>query len=183
MQLVKTFRITEVHGTRISNVPFRFILEGIDDKRFEAKNELVMDQETCDRHGIVPSLQLVNASMQCTLTPRTLKRREVPGMDPSEATLADMGDLQMDEVLIDELVKCGSWRQVPFSSLDKLTEHVTHSLCVKSRSGSGGSMSVVNCPLYTLVVSLTEDEFQQCTQLPQGTVFGVKFALVPPAQY
>lgn len=130
---------------------------------------------------IVPSLELIKATLQCTLTSRTLKRREVPGIDPSEATLADMQDLQIDEVLIGELEKRGSWRQILHSSLDKLTEHVTRLLRLESRDGDGGTFYISSCPLYTLVVNLTEDEFLECTQLPQGTVFGVKLALVPPA--
>lgn len=50
MQLVKMFRILEIHATHILNAPFKLILEGIDDNCFGTKSELIMDQEACDRH-------------------------------------------------------------------------------------------------------------------------------------
>ncbi|TSC72857.1 MAG: hypothetical protein G01um101438_256 [Parcubacteria group bacterium Gr01-1014_38] len=182
MQLVQDYRIREVHGTHFSNAPFRFLLETVTDGFPKDAGELVFDKETCERHGISPSLDLVNRKLRCTLRPRVLKRN-TGGRKGDEWSFPDRQDVQSDDILISQIRRDEKW--TPEYNVgaphDALRQEIHYHLYAYSDDGTDGiHPSPTNCPLYNLTVELTEDQFRECTQFAPGTVLNVSFALLPP---
>src|SRR5687768_5489867 len=71
MELVKTYRISELIVANPYDVRmYKIQLESMDDAL--DFGELVMSDETCKRHAIVPSLELVGRHLQCTFRSRQL---------------------------------------------------------------------------------------------------------------
>lgn len=170
MQLTKTFRIEEIHGTSISNAPFRLILNKVDSPFDDIQSNLIMNQETLGRHGIVPSLALVGMYIECQLTSRVLD------INSNAPIFTDADNLRADDVLIEKITKHESWTQVFRSPRRK---DVTYSLHAKSHDGGGGTLSICPCPFYDLVVNLTEEEYGYLIRLPPLTVFEAKFVVLP----
>lgn len=184
MELVKTYRIREMHGAQYANAPYKFLLETIGENFPHEAGDLVMDKETCDRHGIAPSLELVGRRIQCTLKPRQL-RRTSHGRKESACSFPDMQDVSVDDMLLGEIRREDVWSQHynGGSPHDSLHQEVTYSMHVYSDDGTDGiHPSPTNCPLYKLAVELTEDEFTECTKFAPGTVLTASFVLLPPAQ-
>ncbi|MBI4022429.1 MAG: hypothetical protein HY372_03645 [Candidatus Andersenbacteria bacterium] len=181
MELLKTYRISQVHGTNFSNAPYKFLLESTGDGFPGKAGELVLDKEACERHGITPSLELVGRRIQCTLKPRPLQRTS-NGQRESECSFPDMQNAGVDDMLLDEIRREEVWSQDYYvgSPHDSLHQKVTFSLHTYSDEGGDGiHFTCTNCPLYKLAVELTEDEFKECTKFAPGTVLTASFILLP----
>jgi hypothetical protein len=132
MELVKTYRIREVHGTNFSSAPYKFLLESADDYFIKEVGELVLDKGACERHNIVPSLDLVGRKLKCTLIPRVL-RDSKRGGEP----LNDENWPGRDDVMIDHFKREERWESIRWC-IGELEKEISYSLVVYSDDGTDG---------------------------------------------
>lgn len=174
MQLIKEYRIDQLHAARFSNAPYKFLLETSGSGFPDKVGELVMDSDACQRHGITPSLDLVGRKLKCTFTPRVPRESKHEG-EP----VNDENWLGLDDVMIGHFQKVEKWEGMRWS-IGELKQEVSYSLTVYSDDGTDGIHPMpTNCPLYNLHVELNEEEYTILTKLAPKTVFRMSFELLP----
>jgi hypothetical protein len=174
MELVKEYHIREGRGTDYVDATYKLLLEITGDRFSREAGELVMNIDTCKRHGITPSLELVGRRIRCTLRTRVLPRTS-GGIEEANCSFPDISVVNADDMMLSEIRRDEVWslRYNVGSPHDEPHKKINHSL-------SAYSPSPTNHPPYKLKVNLTEDEFLACTKFEAGTVLTASFALMPP---
>lgn len=168
MRITKEFRIHEVRASSVENAPFQIMLEGNPFRR-EEESSLTLDMDTCVRHNISVSLDLVGCILVCSF-----ESHEVV----TNNGYPDMGSLKDDDLQILSMNKIETlspyfWTTPPLTFTTVLR---TLKLC-SFDADNDTHLHIMPCPLYQIVLELTEEEYEECKTLPPASVMKLNFYL------
>ncbi len=178
VRITKDFLIAEVAATGSSNVPFRLELRG---KPFapgrggKLVSSLVLDKETCIRHGLLMSFDLVGRKLSCSF-----ESRELPiGTEGDNRDRADRKSITADDLAIVTLERVEDV-SLSLSSLPPSTHvQVSRMMKLSSFSGFDGIHDCETpCPDYEFLLLLTEKEYEACKAMSPASVFTVSLRIV-----
>lgn len=157
MRIEKRFTIDSVQFHQGEYRQVDIVLSGRDQP-----SKLYLDCVTLIRHGIPISHEIVGTTMVCICTSKEVAR------DRSE-TGERMGQDDVD------IQFCQKVEKNEFHYYGK-TNRLDYTLHLGTPQGMG-SVNVVPCPSYELILDLSEAEYEQCKVLPPNTVFSLEFKL------
>lgn len=169
MKIVKELKISSVSGTLISNAPYKFTLSDPQLQWTEEKeSSMSVDADTCARHSVSPSLDLVGRTLVCSF-----ESHELPLKDEKYVNWGVVGDdnVPVKSLEMKEKVTVAYFQLPPGknTSVSHILELMTHA--------DGGRYTLLPCPFYRFFLDLTNEEYEECKALPAYTAFRASFSL------